>query len=85
MLPVEANDCSHFAQADPMKPTLDRMIEMISGALDGDAKDFYQREFAFFDEVTSISAKLKPYIKAPKPEKKVRGQRRQIVLRASVI
>lgn len=56
-----------------MKPTLDRMVDMIVGALSGDAKDFYQREFAFFDEVTSISAKLKPYIKAPKPEKKVSG------------
>jgi phosphatidylinositol 4-kinase len=33
-------------------------------------KGFYEREFAFFDEVTSISGKLKPYIKRPKPEKK---------------
>jgi phosphatidylinositol 4-kinase len=33
-------------------------------------KDFYEREFSFFDEVTSISGKLKPYIKRPKPEKK---------------
>lgn len=33
-------------------------------------KDFYEREFTFFDEVTSISGKLKPYIKRPKPEKK---------------
>jgi phosphatidylinositol 4-kinase len=31
---------------------------------------FYEREFSFFDEVTSISGKLKPYIKSPKPEKK---------------
>jgi phosphatidylinositol 4-kinase len=31
---------------------------------------FYEREFAFFDEVTSISGKLKPFIKRPKPEKK---------------
>lgn len=33
-------------------------------------KDFYEREFSFFDEVTSISGKLKPFIKRPKPEKK---------------
>lgn len=33
-------------------------------------RDFYEREFAFFDEVTSISGKLKPFIKRPKPEKK---------------
>lgn len=31
---------------------------------------FYEREFAFFDEVTNISGKLKPFIKRPKPEKK---------------
>lgn len=33
-------------------------------------RDFYEREFAFFDEVTSISGKLKPLIKRTKPEKK---------------
>src|ERR1700712_1156239 len=33
-------------------------------------KAFYEREFRFFDEVTSISGKLKPFIKRPKPEKK---------------
>lgn len=55
-----------------MKPTLDHMVEMIVESLSGEAKDFFQREFAFFDEVTSISAKLKPFIKASKLEKKVR-------------
>jgi phosphatidylinositol 4-kinase len=33
-------------------------------------KAFYDREFTFFDEVTDISGKLKPYIKMSKPEKK---------------
>lgn len=33
-------------------------------------RSFYEREFTFFDEVTNISGKLKPYIKRPKPEKK---------------
>jgi len=33
-------------------------------------RGFYEREFAFFDEVTSISGKLKPFIKKSKPEKK---------------
>ncbi|GAA5990506.1 hypothetical protein JCM11641_007742 [Rhodosporidiobolus odoratus] len=59
-------------EPDPMKPTLDRMVNMIVESLSGDAKDFYQREFSFFDEVTSISGKLKPYIKASKPEKKAK-------------
>jgi len=33
-------------------------------------KAFYEREFAFFNEVTGISGKLRPFIKRPKPEKK---------------
>src|ERR1700743_1323667 len=33
-------------------------------------RGFYEREFAFFDEVTGISGKLKPLIKKSKPEKK---------------
>ncbi|KAM0756315.1 hypothetical protein T439DRAFT_296348 [Meredithblackwellia eburnea MCA 4105] len=59
-------------EEDPMKPTLDRMVDMIVASLSGEAQDFYQREFTFFDEVTSISAKLKPYIKATKLEKKAK-------------
>ncbi|UKZ62337.1 uncharacterized protein TrAtP1_003587 [Trichoderma atroviride] len=55
---------------DAIKPTLDSvMTKMIDGFAPED-REFYQREFAFFDEVTSISGKLKPYIKRPKPEKK---------------
>lgn len=54
-----------------MKPTLDRVVDMIVDSLSGEAQDFYNREFSFFDEVTSISAKLKPFIKSSKAEKKV--------------
>jgi phosphatidylinositol 4-kinase A len=54
-----------------MKPILDRMIHDIVESLSGPERDFYDREFGFFGEVTSISGKLKPYIKKPKPEKKV--------------
>jgi phosphatidylinositol 4-kinase A len=56
---------------DPMKPVLDAMTARIIDELSGEAKDFYEREFAFFNEVTSISGKLRPYIKKTKPEKKV--------------
>lgn len=55
-----------------MKPELDRLVDMIVESLSGDAQDFYNREFSFFDEVTSISGKLKPFIKATKPEKKAK-------------
>ncbi|KAI0273304.1 atypical/PIKK/PI4K protein kinase [Gloeopeniophorella convolvens] len=57
---------------DPMKPVLDRMILGIVESLSGPEKDFYDREFTFFGEVTSISGKLKPYIKKSKPEKKAK-------------
>lgn len=54
-----------------MKPHLDKMTELVVGSLSGEARNFYDREFSFFNEVTSISGKLKPYIKKSKPEKKV--------------
>ena len=54
-----------------MKPILDKMTDMVVGSLSGEARQFYDREFGFFNEVTSISGKLKPYIKKTKPEKKV--------------
>jgi len=44
----------------------------IVASLSGEARDFYDREFGFFNEVTSISGKLKPYIKKTKPEKKAK-------------
>jgi phosphatidylinositol 4-kinase len=45
------------------------MDSLISSFTDED-KDFYEREFSFFHEVTDISGKLRPYIKRSKPEKK---------------
>ena len=57
-----------------MKPQLDKMTDEIVNELSGEAREFYDREFAFFNEVTSISGKLKPYIKKSKPEKKVRNR-----------
>jgi phosphatidylinositol 4-kinase len=54
-----------------MKPILDSMTDKVVMSLSGDAREFYDREFSFFNEVTSISGKLKPYIKKTKPEKKV--------------
>jgi len=53
-----------------MKPVLDKMTNLVVESLSGEARSFYDREFRFFQEVTSISGKLRPYIKRPKPEKK---------------
>ncbi|KAJ9109753.1 hypothetical protein QFC19_001983 [Naganishia cerealis] len=57
---------------DPMKPTLDRMVDLVVSALSGKARAFYDLEFNFFNEVTSISGKLRPFIKKSKPEKKAK-------------
>ncbi|KAF9265698.1 hypothetical protein L218DRAFT_986377 [Marasmius fiardii PR-910] len=59
-------------EEDPLKPTLDGMVDKIVRSLSGDARSFYDREFGFFHEVTSISGKLKPFISKTKPEKKVK-------------
>jgi len=54
-----------------MKPKFENMIDLVVRSLSGEARNFYEREFAFFNEVTSISRKLQPFIKKSKPEKKV--------------
>lgn len=55
---------------DDMKPTLDRIISLMIDSFSPDEREFYDREFGFFNEVTSISGSLKPYIKKSKAEKK---------------
>jgi phosphatidylinositol 4-kinase len=44
-------------------------MEHLVNSFSGVDKNFYEREFSFFNEVTSISGKLRPYIKKTKPEK----------------
>lgn len=55
---------------DAIKPALDKVMEKMVSSFSDEDRNFYEREFAFFDEVTSISGKLKPLIKRDKPEKK---------------
>jgi len=57
---------------DGMKPTLDKVMERLIESFSKEDKSFYEREFSFFNEVTDISGKLKPYIKKSKPEKKAK-------------
>lgn len=57
-------------QPDAIKPALDKVMEKMVSSFSDEDRNFYEREFAFFDEVTSISGKLKPLIKRDKPEKK---------------
>lgn len=51
-------------------PACDRVIRKIVQSFSLADKEFYEREFSFFDEVTGISGKLRPYIKKSKLEKK---------------
>lgn len=55
-----------------MKPTLDKVLASLLESFSKEDLLFYEREFEFFNEVTDISGKLKPYIKRPKPEKKAK-------------
>jgi phosphatidylinositol 4-kinase len=57
---------------DVIKPALDQTSAIMIRNLSGQDRAFYETEFRFFGEVTSISGKLKPYIKRSKPEKKAK-------------
>jgi phosphatidylinositol 4-kinase len=49
---------------------MDKVMNSLVSSFTPEDKNFYEREFAFFNEVTGISGKLKPLIKKSKPEKK---------------
>lgn len=57
---------------DDIKPALDDIKLNMIKSFSGDNKSYFEKEFRFFDEVTGISGKLKPFIKKSKPEKKAK-------------
>lgn len=44
---------------------LDSLTKNILNALSGPAKQFYEREFDFFDKITNISGEIRPFPKGP--------------------
>lgn len=44
---------------------LDSLTKNILNALSGPAKQFYEREFDFFEKITNISGEIRPYPKGP--------------------
>lgn len=48
---------------------LEALCNSILAELSGPAKQFYEREFDFFDKITSISGEIRPYPKGPERRK----------------
>ncbi|PGH01285.1 phosphatidylinositol 4-kinase [Blastomyces parvus] len=71
---------------DPIKPVLDQFLDKLVSHFSEEDRAFYEREFSFFNEITGISGKLRPYIKRSKPEKKqkIEEELRQIKVEVGV-
>jgi phosphatidylinositol 4-kinase len=55
---------------DPVKPTLDKVMYSLESSFSKEDHAFYEREFAFFNEVTGISGTLRSVLHEPKEVKK---------------
>ena len=86
--PIQCTSCptSNSSQPDQVKPALDKVMDSLISSFLPDDRAFYEREFSFFGEITGVSGKLRPFLKASKPEKKqkIEEELRQIQLDVGV-
>ncbi|KAH7132122.1 hypothetical protein B0J11DRAFT_217458 [Dendryphion nanum] len=54
---------------DAVKPTLDKVMNSLESSFSPKDREFYEREFEFFNKVTGISGTLRPFVKEPKAVK----------------
>ncbi|XP_052072692.1 phosphatidylinositol 4-kinase alpha-like isoform X2 [Mytilus californianus] len=60
---------------------LDTLMNDIKKSLSGPALEFYEREFEFFDEITSISGRIRPFPKGPERKKACLDELKKVKLR----
>ncbi|KAI9222543.1 kinase-like domain-containing protein [Blastocladiella britannica] len=71
-------------EPDSLQPKFDEITNKIIQSFSPEDELFYEREFDFFNKVTSISGKLKPFIKKSKPEKKKKIDEELALIRVEV-
>ncbi|CAD5119038.1 DgyrCDS7687 [Dimorphilus gyrociliatus] len=62
-------------------PQLEFVTDEIKKQLSGDAKEFYEREFSFMDDITQVSEKIRPYPKGPLRKAKCLQALKEVELR----
>ncbi|CAG2236207.1 PI4KA [Mytilus edulis] len=64
---------------------LDTLMDNIKKSLSGPALEFYEREFEFFDEITSISGRIRPFPKGPERKKACLDELKKVKLRPVLV
>lgn len=68
----KGEDLPENTAEDSVNPILERVIKRMTSAFKDEDREFYEREFTFFNTVTGISRSLMPYLRKTKAEKKVK-------------
>lgn len=68
----KGDDLPENTAEDSVNPILERVIKRMTSAFKDEDREFYEREFTFFNTVTGISRSLMPYLRKTKAEKKAK-------------